>query len=82
MIGKKIYNLAKVLFPINRSITGDGVRETLNILKKVNPLLKIKKIPSGTKIFNWTVPEEWNVKDAWIKDSKNKKIIDFKKNKV
>ncbi len=82
MIGKKIYNLAKVLFPINRSITGDGVRKTLNILKKVNPSLKIKNIPSGTKIFNWTVPEEWNVKDAWIKDSGNKKIIDFKKNNL
>ena len=72
MIGKKIYNLAKTLFPINRSITGDGVRETLRILKKVNPSLKIKNIDSGTKIFNWTVPQEWNVKAAWIKDAREK----------
>lgn len=82
MIGKKIYNLAKTLFPINRSITGDGVRETLRILKKINPSLKIKNIDSGTKIFNWTVPQEWNVKTAWIKDSKNNTIIDFKKNNL
>ena len=82
MIGNKIYNLCKVLFPHNRSLTGNGNRITLNILKKYCPKLKIKHVPSGTKVFDWTVPKEWNVKEAWIKDSNNKKIADFSKNNL
>ena len=79
MIGNKIYKLAKRLFPINRSITGSGTRKTLEILKEHNKNLKIKSIPSGSKVFDWVIPYEWNVKDAWIKDVKNKKVIDIKK---
>lgn len=75
--GDKMYALAKQLFPICRSITGNGVRETLNIIKKEIPELKIHEVPSGTKVFDWIVPKEWNIKDAWIKDSNGKKIIDF-----
>jgi len=82
VIGNKIYNLCKVLFPHNRSLTGNGNRITLNILKKYCPKLKIKHVPSGTKVFDWTVPKEWNVKEAWIKDSNNKKIADFSKNNL
>ena len=79
-IGSKIYNLAVELFPIYRSITGDGARETLRIIKRHLPLLKIFKVPSGTRCFDWIVPPEWNIKDAYILDPKGKKIADFKKN--
>jgi aminopeptidase-like protein len=80
---KKYYNLAKFkLFPINRSLTGSGVRETLNIIKNEIPTLKIKKIRSKTKVFDWNVPEEWNVSDAYVIDKNNDKIIDFKKNNL
>ncbi len=80
---KKYYNLAKhSLFPICRSITGNGVRKTLKIIKKEFPKLKIYKIRSGTKVFDWNVPPEWNVKEAYILDKDNKKIIDFKNNNL
>ena len=79
MSTKKFYNLAKnTLFPINRSITGSGVRKTLNIIKKEFPDLKIKKFESGKKVFDWIIPPEWNVTDAYVLDKNNKKIIDFK----
>ena len=75
----KMYNLLKQLFPICRSITGNGVRETLAILKKEVPELQIYEVPSGTSVFDWTVPKEWNIKDAWVKNSKGEKVIDFQK---
>lgn len=77
-----MYELLKKLFPICRSITGDGVRKTLEILKEECPLLKTYEVPSGTKVYDWTVPKEWNIKDAWIKNSKGEKIIDFKQNNL
>lgn len=76
--GKSMYDLAKRLYPICRSITGNGVRETLNILKEFIPL-QIHEIPTGTKVFDWEIPDEWNINDAWIKDPIGNKIIDFKK---
>jgi len=80
---KKYYNLAKnTLFPINRSITGTGVRKTLNIIQKEFPELKIKKFKSGKKVFDWIIPPEWNVRDAYILDKNNKKIINFKVNNL
>ena len=72
-----MYELMKKLYPICRSITGDGVRETLNIIKKHVPI-ETHEIPSGTKAFDWVVPKEWNIKDAYIKNSKGEKIVDFK----
>ena len=66
----------KRLFPITRSITGEGNRETLRILQELVPL-EIKEYPSGTQVYDWTIPEEWNVKDAWIKDENGNKLIDF-----
>ena len=76
---KKYYKLAKhVLFPICRSLTGSGVRETLKIIKKEFPKLKIYKVSSGTKVFDWNVPTEWNVKDAYILDKNSRKIVNFK----
>ena len=80
---KKYYNLAKFkLFPIFRSITGKGVRETLKIIKQELPIIKIKSIRCGTKVFDWKIPPEWNVKKAYVLDKNNKKIIDFKKNNL
>ena len=80
---KKYFNLAKFkLFPICRSITGQGVVKTLNLIKKEFPELKIKKVKSGTKVFDWNVPDEWNVKDAYILDKDNNKIINFKNNNL
>ena len=77
---KKYYLLAKKnLFLICRSITGQGIRKTLKIIKKQFPQLKIITISSGTKVFDWSVPPEWNVKDAYILDKNNEKIINFKK---
>ena len=82
LLGKKMHNLAKKLWPINRSLTGDGVRQTLLNLKKICPNLKILEIPSGKKVFDWTIPKEWNVKEAWIKNQDGKKIVDFSKNNL
>ena len=78
---KKYYKIAKTkLFPITRSLTGNGVKKTLNIIQKEFPKLKIKKFKSGTKVFDWNIPEEWNVTDAYVIDKYNNRIIDFKKN--
>jgi len=79
---KDIYKLCETLWPINRSITGEGVRKTLEIIKKIIPNLVIKEIPSGTKCFDWTVPYEWSIKDAYIIDPDGKKIVDFKENNL
>jgi len=73
--------LLQRLFPICRSITGQGVRTTLQILQEHIPL-QIYEIPSGTKVFDWTIPPEWNIKDAWIKNSRGEKIIDFQKSNL
>jgi aminopeptidase-like protein len=72
-----MFRLITELYPICRSITGNGFRETLNIIKRIIPL-EIHEVPSGTKVFDWTVPKEWNIYDAYIKDSKGEKIVDFK----
>ncbi len=81
-IADNMYKWAKDLFPICRSILGPGVRETLYYLKKLLPNLKIHEVPSGTKAFDWTVPQEWIVKKAFIEDNNGNKIIDFKKNNL
>ena len=76
-IANEMYSLMERLFPICRSITGDGVRETLNILKEYIPI-DIKEVPSGTKVFDWEIPDEWNIKDAYVKDEDGNRVIDFK----
>jgi len=76
-IGQELYSLIAELYPICRSITGDGVRETLNRLQKHIPLT-IHEIPSGTQVFDWTVPNEWNIRDAYVKTSKGARVIDFR----
>ena len=83
MITDKYYSLAKKkLFPICRSITGDGIRSSLKIIKKKFPDLKITEKKSNTRVFDWKIPPEWNIKDAYVKDKYNKKIINFKKNNL
>ena len=76
--GKEMYSLIKRLFPFCRSITGNGVRQTLEVIKEHIPV-EVHEVPSGTPIFDWTVPKEWNLKDAYIKDSSGNKIIDAQK---
>ncbi len=82
MIGDKIYKFAKELWTINRSITGDGVRETLKKISKHLPTLQVKSIPSGTQVFDWTVPKEWSVKEAYIVTPSGERICDFSKNNL
>ena len=80
--GNAMYKMAQMLWPINRSITGKGLRQSLNIISKYLPNLIIKKVPSGTKVFDWVVPEEWNVKEAYIITPGGRKICDLKKNNL
>ena len=82
MIDNKIYNLGKKIFRINRSITGDGLRKTLFYIKTELKNLKIFLIKSGTKVYDWNVPPEWNVKKAYVEDKNKKKIIDIKNNNL
>jgi aminopeptidase-like protein len=76
-VGKQMHELMTELFPICRSITGNGVRETLKIIQKQIPL-QISEIPSGEKVFDWRIPKEWNIKNAYILNPKGEKILDFK----
>jgi aminopeptidase-like protein len=76
-----MYRLATELFPICRSITGDGVRETLRRLLAYIPLT-MHEVPTGTKVFDWTVPREWNITDAYVKDATGTRVIDFQKSNL
>lgn len=80
-IGREFYSLITELFPICRSITGDGFRQTMGILQHHIPL-QIHEVPSGTKVFDWIVPREWNIKDAYVKNAKGEKVIDFQKSNL
>ena len=75
---QEMFQLIRKLYPICRSITGDGVRETLKILQEYIPLT-IHEIPSGTEVFDWTIPKEWNIRDAYIKNANGEKLVDFQK---
>jgi aminopeptidase-like protein len=77
-IGSEIYNLAEKLFPICRSLTGDGVRQTLNIMREECPSLTLFEVPTGTAAFDWVVPKEWEIRDAYIKDLEGSTVLSFK----
>jgi aminopeptidase-like protein len=77
-IGQQIYDLVCELYPICRSITGQGVRRSLEIVKAHIPL-EVYEIPTGTPVFDWVVPREWNIRDAYIKDSSGRRVVDFQK---
>jgi len=76
-LGEPMYGLVRELYPICRSITGNGVRETLRRVGEHIPL-KVHEVPTGTRVFDWTVPKEWNIRDAYVKNSAGIKVIDFK----
>lgn len=79
---KKMIDWAKDLFPICRSITGEGTRLTLKYFEKINPELKRLKFKSGTKVFDWEIPKEWNIKNAYIEHESGKKFANFKENNL
>ncbi len=75
-VGQQIYELIETLYPICRSITGNGFRESMNILQKHIPI-ELHEVPTGTKVFDWIVPKEWNIKDAYIKNLAGDRVVDF-----
>ncbi|MDP3759924.1 MAG: DUF4910 domain-containing protein [Ramlibacter sp.] len=79
--GPAIHALISELYPICRSITGDGIRQTLARLQKEIPL-EVSEVPSGTKVFDWTVPREWNIRDAYVKNSRGERVIDFRRHNL
>ena len=74
--GEAVYQLLAELFPILRSITGDGVRASFDRIQQILPL-ELTEVPSGTKVFDWTVPSEWNVAEAWIADAEGRRVVDL-----
>ena len=76
-IGVDLYALVNDLYPVCRSITGDGVRETLRRIQQALPI-SITEVPSGTSVFDWTVPREWNIRDAWVKTIDGTRVVDFR----
>ena len=81
-VGREIHALAQRLWPINRSLTGDGVRETLAIIQELLPNLVVSEVASGTQVFDWTVPREWSVTQAHILTPDGRKICDFAENNL
>jgi aminopeptidase-like protein len=75
--GEELYKLVAELYPICRSITGDGVRRTLEIVDREVGGLEVTEVPTGTQVLDWTVPREWNVRDAWVADAAGRRVIDF-----
>ena len=79
--GAEIHELARRLMPIPRSLTGDGVRETLRIVGEHVPLA-VTEVPTGTPIFDWIAPREWNVAEAWIADASGRRIVDWRESNL
>lgn len=80
-VGAEMHDLLRRLYPFCRSITGNGVRETLRILAEHVPLA-IHEVPTGTRVLDWTVPREWNVRDAWVADADGRRVIDFRRHNL
>jgi len=74
-MGALMHSLIVDLFPNCRSITGDGFRASLHRLAEIAPIT-LTEVPSGTSVFDWTVPKEWNIRDAWVADSSGRRWID------
>ena len=82
MAGKEMYELAVRLFPICRSITGDGFRQSLAIIREQVPEMQVFEVPTGTQVFDWTVPREWNIRGGWIRKKNGETVIDFRDNNL
>ena len=86
VIGQQMYTFCNEIFPICRSITGDGVRETLKYFEKgiseEGVKLDVHEVPSGTHVFDWTVPKEWRIQEAYIEDESGHRVIDFRQNNL
>lgn len=80
-VGDELHDFAARLYPICRSITGDGLRETLSEIAKAVPL-EVSEVPTGTAVFDWNIPQEWNIRDAFIKDTAGRRIVDFRQNNL
>ena len=80
-IGRDAYELMRRLFPLCRSLTGDGVRATFDVLEEEIPITRIE-IPSGTRVFDWIVPEEWNIRDAYIAAPDGTRVVDFRRSSL
>jgi aminopeptidase-like protein len=76
-LGRELHQFAAELYPICRSITGDGIRQTLARIRERIPL-QISEVPTGTPVFDWTVPKEWNIRDAYVKDRNGRRVVDFR----
>src|SRR5579862_4122627 len=79
--GREMLSLISDLYPLCRSITGDGIRQTLRRLQAVVPI-KLFEVPTGTQVFDWSVPQEWNIRDAYVKNSRGERVIDFQKSNL
>lgn len=80
-LGKSLYGLVEELYPICRSITGDGVRETLRVIGRQLPI-EVHEVPSGAPVLDWTVPREWNIRDAFVKNAAGERVIDFREHNL
>ena len=80
-LGQELYGLIAELYPICRSITGEGLRQTLRTIQQYVPLA-IHEVPSGTQVFDWTVPREWNIRDASIKNAAGERVVDFQRSNL
>ena len=76
-LGRSMFDFMADVFPICRSITGAGLRDTLSRIGEIVPL-QLTEVPSGTQVFDWTVPREWNIADAWVADESGQRVIDFR----
>src|SRR5208283_1628481 len=76
-LGRELHRFAADLYPICRSITGDGIRQTLAMIQERVPL-HIFDVPTGTPVFDWTVPKEWNIRDAYIAGTDGKRVVNFR----
>jgi aminopeptidase-like protein len=82
MSGQEMLTFAKELYPLNRSITGEGLRQTLRRIQVELPELQIRSVPTGTQVFDWIVPDEWEISDAFIEDPSGRRIVDFSNNNL